>query len=253
MMRLMADGLNNVTMNFTMNGEVYDRTLAQQTDGRYKVSLELPPQYMANEITVELIYNDAVIETMVYSVKQYAEDMLGKEESSDELKQLLTDMLYYGAAAQNYTGHNTENLATDGVENLLEASTLVPETTDFNLVNNETGGEYPAYFKGAGVRFDAVNSIYVKLSTTENVTLAINDGEPMAVTGTTVYTEGIKATQFADTYTFRLYHNGVLMQTLTYSVNAYAHAKKDSATMGELALALYRYGQSAVAYKNAGK
>ena len=243
----MADGLNNVTMNFTMNGEVYDRTLAQQTDGRYKVSLELPPQYMANEITVELIYNNAVIETMVYSVKQYAEDMLGKADSSDELKQLLTDMLYYGAAAQNYKNYNVENLATNGVENLGAPSGVTPETTDFTLVNNETGGEYPAYFKGAGVRFDAVNSIYVKLSTTENVTLKIN-GEDVAVNGTTVYTDGIKATEFGTTYTFELYCDGVLMQTLTYSVNAYAYAKQGESAMGELALALYRYGKSAKAY-----
>ena len=105
----MADGLENVTMNFTMNGEVYDRTLTQQTDGRYKVSLELPPQYMANVIKVDLIVNEEVVETMDYSIKQYAQSKLSEVESSDELKQLLTDMLYYGAAAQTYKGYNTEN------------------------------------------------------------------------------------------------------------------------------------------------
>ena len=169
--------------------------------------------------------------------------MEGEAEGS-KLTQLIVDMLYYGAAAQNYTGYNTENLANVGLDG---ASTVTPETTDFTLENNSEISSYPAYFKGAGVRFDGENSIYVKLSTTENVKLFINEVE-VEVTGTTVYTEGIKATQFGATYTFELFCDGVLMQTLTYSVNAYAYAKKDSANMGELALALYRYGQSAKAY-----
>jgi uncharacterized Zn-binding protein involved in type VI secretion len=105
-----------------------------------------------------------------------------------------------------------------------------------------------AYFKGAGVYFDNVNKIFVKLSTTENVTLTIN-GVEVAIEGTTVYTDGILATEFAETFTFALYHDGVLMQTLTYSVNAYAYAKQADAAMGELALALDRYGVSASAYK----
>ena len=243
----MADGLKNVIMNFTMNGEVYDRELTEQTDGRYKVSLELPPQYMANVIKVDLVVDGVVVETMDYSIKQYAQAKLMDSKSSNELKMLLSDMLYYGAAAQTYKGYNLDNLATDGVKDLLEASTLAPETTDFTLISNDEITEYPAYFKGAGVHFADVNKIYVKLSTTENVTLTIN-GEEVAVTGTTVYTDGILATQFADTYTFVLSCDGVVMQTLTYSVNAYAYAKQGESAMGKLALALYHYGESAKAY-----
>ena len=243
----MADGLENVVMNFTMNGEVYDRTLTQQGDGRYKVSLELPPQYMANVIKVDLVVDGVVVETMDYSIKAYAQTKLNAEGSSDELKRLISDMLYYGAAAQNYKSYNLDNLATDGVENLLEALEAAPETTDFTLVSNSEITEYPAYFKGAGVHFADVNKIYVKLSTTEDVTLTIN-GVEVEVTGTTVYTNGVLATQFADTYTFVLSCGGVEMQTLTYSVNAYAYAKQGESTMGKLALALYRYGESAKAY-----
>ena len=58
------------------------------------------------------------------------------------MKQLLTDLLYYGAAAQNYMNYKTENLATNGVEKLGTASEATPDTTDFNLVKN---GEISSY------------------------------------------------------------------------------------------------------------
>ena len=165
------------------------------------------------------------------------------------MKRLVSDMLYYGAAAQNYRNYKTDELVTADVENLLSASDATPNETDFTLIKNEEIDSYPAYFTGATVYFSDVNCIVVKLSTTENVTLKIDDVE-VEVTGTAIYTEAIKATDFETTYTFELYHEGVLMQTLTYSINAYAHAKQADATMGELALALYRYGLSATAYKN---
>ena len=91
------------------------------------------------------------------------------------------------------------------------------------------------------------------MNTTENVTVsvAIGDNEPVAceVTSTIIRTDGITATGFATTYTFTVWHNGVLMQTLVYSVDSYVYAKKNDAEMGALALALYRYGKSAEAYK----
>ena len=51
-----------------------------------------------------------------YSILQYAYNMLGKTASgsdSEALKILLSDMLTYGASAQNYFGYHTDRLATD--------------------------------------------------------------------------------------------------------------------------------------------
>lgn len=251
---IMSDVFAGAEMHFTVEDRdqyaMFD-VKGVAVDGRYVFSLNLAPQYMSNNVKAELVFNELTLASKdEYSIKTYAQNQLNAEDSSDELKQLLTDLLYYGKAAQNYKNYNTENLATAGVENLGEASMKVPTTTDFTLVKNKEIDSYPAYFKSAGVYFDNVNKIYVKLSTTENVTLTIN-GVEVAVEDTTVYTDGILATGFADTYTFVLSCDGVVMQTLTYSVNAYAFAKKDSATMGELALALYNYGLSAKACANA--
>ena len=238
---------SDTTLVFTLNGENLDVAGVVQQDGRYKFSLELPPQYMADNVQAVLSYNGVIVDQIDnYSIKAYAESQLST--ASNELKQLISDMLHYGAAAQIYKEYNVENLANANVEGILDASTATPEATDFLLTNNEEVDSYPAYFAGAGVHFDNVNKLYVKLSTTENVTLTVNE-VAVKITGTTFYTDGIQVTNFDETYTFVLSHGGVVMQTLTYSVNAYAYAMKDNATMQDLALALYRYGVSAEAYQ----
>lgn len=252
----MSEAFADAKLQYTI-GE--DKTVCEtagevQSDGRYKFSVGLPPHYMTNNINATLVFNGRVLDSMTeYSIQTYAKNQLKKIENGEladtegKLKQLLTDMLYYGAAAQNYKGYNTTKLATDGVDNIGDPSTATPTTSDFTLVKNEEISSYPAYFKSATVWFDNVNKIRVTLSTTENVTLTIN-GEEVKIESTTIYTDAIKATEFGTTYTFVLSCNGVVMQTLTYSVNAYAYAMQNNAEMRELALALYRYGVSAKAY-----
>lgn len=249
----MPDIFASAAMYFTVK-DITEPIIAESklaADGRYVFSLDIPPQFMATNIRAELKLGEQILATQEnYSVKAYAQNMLNNS-PSDKLKQLLTDLLYYGDAAYNYANETTdETPVTNDVENIGTASTAAPATTDFKLENMlEENATYPAYFLGAGVYFDNVNKIYVKLSTTENVTLTIN-GVAVEVTGDTVYTDGILATGFAETYTFVLSCNGEEMQILTYSVNAYVYAMKDKGNaMAALAIALYNYGESAKAYK----
>ena len=155
-------------------------------------------------------------------------------------------MLFYGAAAQNYTGHNTQNLATSAIAGLGTQSTAQPDTTDFTL-STSTG---TAKFKSINVYFDATNKLRVKISNPENAVLRVNGVEFDVVNG--IYTTAdILATEFDKPFTFELLENDVVVQTLTYSINAYAYSKWESETMSELAQALYRYGISAKAYAEA--
>ena len=56
-------------------------------------------------------------------------------------------------------------------------------------------------------------------------------------------TEGILASDFDKIYNFTIANEqGDELQTLTYSVNSYVYAKRESAAMKELATALYNYG-----------
>ncbi|MBO5479721.1 MAG: hypothetical protein J6A63_00835, partial [Clostridia bacterium] len=229
-------------------GENEEEEYTYTVDGdRYKFSLNIPPQCMADLITATLKSNGLVLDTVEYSIQTYAQNKLN-ESSSDELKRLVSDMLYYGAAAQNYKDYNTGSLATDGVENLIDASDAVAPEVSASPVKNPEIDSYPVYFTGATVWFDGVNKIRVKVNSIENAFISINGGEKTELESTTYETDGILATEFDKEFTFQLYYGETLMQTLTYSVNAYAYKMKDHESMGDLATALYRYGVSAEAY-----
>ena len=139
---------------------------------------------------------------------------------------------------------------------MTEENNATIESNDFELTTEERD-EYPAYFKGASVLFNDVNQIAVYVNTTENVTISITkqgeaESEAVAITSTTVLTEGIVATEFDTVYVFKLYYNGELMQTLTYSINSYCVRTLASTTtsdnMKALATATYYYGLAADVY-----
>lgn len=243
----------DAVMHFTLDGNTKEVS-GTLVGTQYVFSLPVPPQAMADNIVAELYFGETIIASKAtYSIQEYAQNKLNDAGSSAELKRLVSDMLYYGAAAQIYKDHNTGNLATAGVANLWAATDEAPaETSKSNVYNTEIT-EYPAYIASAGVYFDDVNQLYIKLNTIENVKVYVTiDGVKTEanLTGTTYYTDGISATGFATEYIFEVYYGETptLMQTLTYSVDAYVYAKKDHAEIGELALALYRYGKSAAAY-----
>ena len=237
------------------NGETVELTASDEyflDYGHFMFTLEgLPPQTMGDTPYLTVKLGDKVlVEGEGMSIRDYAENLLTDETyaDSDLMRRLVSDMLYYGAAAQEYTGYKTDALVTDGVEGLCSPSEELPDATDMSIdySTSETVG-----FASVGVWFDYNNRIYVKLSTTANVRLLVND-EEVTLEGTTYMTDGIPATDFDAVYTFELYEGDTLVQTLTYSVNSYAYAKMnqtddegDLTAMAKLSRALYNYGASA--------
>lgn len=231
----------------------------KQTDGRYKFTLSLTPQCMADNIRAELLNGEVCIDVKDgFSVREYAKTLFEDEKSSDKLKALLSAMLRYGAAAQTYRNYNTEDLATRGVEDLLTAAsaTEIPEAS-FSLVKAEgvTKDDCAVWFKGAGIRFDSENKIYVRLSGAlpEGYTLTC-DGEVMTASADGYfYTAAISPTAYGNNYEFVLKNGGKVLQTLSGSINAClsmaANATGATDEEKELALALYNYGVAAAAYK----
>ena len=157
----------------------------------------------------------------------------GKVGANDTLKNALEALLAYGEEAENY-------IAKQASENTYDA---IAENTDFSL----TEAQNPAYFTAANVWFDSANKIIVKLNTIENVTLKVN-GKEVELTSTVYYTDAINVTDFDEIYTFELFVNGELMQTLTYSVNYYAFRMQEDSDIGNFVKALYHYGVAASAY-----
>ena len=247
----MSEAFADAKLQYVINNQ--DVEIESTFDGsRYKFSFQVPPHYMAETITTKLVCNGLELDSEEYSVQTYAQNILSDVNSSDTLKQFVSDMLRYGAAAQNYKGHNTANLATSGVDGLSDEREETPPEVEATPVN-ASGVDFGAWFTSATVYFADVNTIRVKINTTENVTMTIN-GTPVEVTGTTIETQGILPTAFAQEFVFELSYNNQVMQTLTYSVNAYAYKiqqnSKAKPEMKALALALYRYGLSATAYNS---
>lgn len=253
-----------LAMRFIMNGKtvtVYAN--AELVGGEYVFEFDgIAPQQMSDLIDATLVVvneNGEIVDTLTdkkgYSAKANAEALLDLYKDDAALVQLVTDMLYYGAAAQGYKDHNLENLANKDLPTELAPSEALPTESDKSIT---VSASETVFFTSATVWFDNVNKIGVKLSTIENVTLKVN-GEAVELNGTTYYTDAIYATGFDTVYTFELYEGEALVQTLTYSVSSYVYAmmnktEADGTTpteMAELARALYRYGASAVAYKNA--
>lgn len=250
-----------VELRVTMLGKetTIERDITNIVDGKYVFTFDgITTQCMTELIDAELVLVDSEGETVLntkegYSIQENAINLLTAYPDDAALKQFVTDMLYYGAASQTYRGYNTENLATIGVEGLGSPSDVLPSDDDaMSLINNADATIGDVYFKSATVWFDSINNLIINLnSATDNTELRLNGEAVMSGAGNTVYTtEEIRATDFNKIYVFELYENGVLVQTLSYSVNSYAYSKQSSSNsaMKELAIALYRYGVSAKAY-----
>lgn len=250
-----SDG--DLTMRFSIDGAVVDTVLGTVVDGQYVFAFAgLSPQRMVDIIKAEILYKSTLIDVKDnYSIKSNAQNLLTANSDNAELCQFITDMLYYGAAAQKYTKYNTDNLATDGIIGL---GTPLDEalTEDYNKFNlTSTTGD--AGFKSASVWFDVTNKLIVKVSKkTEDTAVKVYATELGGTRTELVYnsdlggymTDEIKVIDFNTTYTFELCDaSNNVIQTLTYSVNSYAYSKQNSTNtnMAELALALFRLGQSA--------
>lgn len=239
-----VENATEASMKFTV--ENVDPVIVEGVlvDGKYEfVFPGIAPQRMGDNIKAELIANGKVIATKDdYSIKANAQNILNNDETTDKAKQFVTDMLYYGAAAQKYAGYKVNNLATDGIEGLGTPSNATPTATDLTLT--QTTGS--ASFKSATVWFDSVNKLIVKINNAESATLKVN-GVTVTVTDGVYTTEEIKVVDFDKVFTLELVENDQTVQTLTYSVNSYAYSKQNStnSAMAELAIALYRLGAAA--------
>lgn len=96
--------------------------LTANADGFYYLSVKMAAAQMTDEITVQVVNGADQSEKKSYSVRAYADSILAGE-YSEETKTLVTQMLHYGAAAQNYFGYRTGSLADAGLTSSLTAPT----------------------------------------------------------------------------------------------------------------------------------
>lgn len=240
----------NVDMRFTMNDKVVIvRGSYEENENSYLFVFDgIAPQLMGDNIKAELVFEDEIIATKDnYSILQNAKNLLEDLDEDNEAVVLIKAMLNYGAAAQQYADYNSDAPVNSGYETDGVAPDASVSVRD--IVNN-TGD---SIFKAAGVYFNNVNKLYVKITSAEKPAVSINGEEAVVESYGNgewiVYTDGILVTDFDETFTFVITSNPQL-PTLTYSINSYTYVKQGSenAKMRALAIATYAYGVAAEAF-----
>ena len=258
-------------MVFSMNGVESEHIEGEYKDGYLIFSFkDIPPQCMADVITATLYDKDGnvLIEGFEFSLKEYASKVLEKYADKKDISDLVADMLKYGDAAQAYKNYNNGTILTDDLKALIDGKGSNLSATDTDNARQLTTAEGTEIdktlytFTACGVRFDFDNKLYVKFKAggDSEITFKLNgvtkDAEQLEDGTYVFYTDGINATAFDKVFTFELYVDGVLHQTITYSVNSYVYAKQggtdgsgEPSTLAKLVLALYNYGISAKKYQ----
>lgn len=239
-------------------------------DGRTKfVCSGILPQKLNDEITATLtakVNGTAVSQTVTYSVREYCENLLAKADTSETVKKLLVDLLYYAEAAQNYANYKTDDLAT---KNLTDAQKALKSADTTGAITATTGldGTADEQYKwvSAALRLENTVAIRIKFAAPSLAGLTVRvtlNGRTVTYTEENITDEGegyysilfnnIGAGEYGDTVTAIMEKDGTqIAETLTYSVAAYIReaVNNESTTEKTLALvrALWSYGESAKA------
>lgn len=255
------------SMTFTMNGQ----SVTACDDGTHNFVFEgVNPQCMGDNICavlkVTLGEDEYSCEKAEYSVRAYCVHQLEQHPDDEELANLLSDTLFYGEAAQNYTGYKTETLVTDDLDidpslhSLLEG--MYGKKVSFTGEQDETTcwtGATLVLTNNLGIRYyfvtDSTDGLSIEI-TVNGRTQTFNTFEAAGSGKYFVTLYGINATELGETVTAKFFRNGEqLGAAANYSVNTYICAMKDckDADLKSLVRALYDYGASAKAYADANK
>lgn len=240
---------------------------------------------MAKEITVT-IYGSNSDGTSVYhseeytnSVAGYARQLLEMDSTGNALKQLVVDMLNYGAAAQNYFGYQTSKLANDGFDAYQSYASAAYD------LNNISGDKSSSHSSGTRVNFvgrtlvlkNKVGIAFI-LDASDyegdiaDVSVAVRDYSGNLIDtisgselqkygseGNKYYgiTYAITAARMQERHTFYVMIEGkeTAEAYMEYSVSAYANNMKDNSNQKLIALLteLMEYSDSVKAYANGGQ
>ncbi len=227
-----------------INGKSIDIVKTQNSDGTYKLSVQLAAAQMSDEI--KLMINGTPLIT-TYSVRKYADYIL-YDDAYSSCHELVKAMLAYGGAAQNYFGYNTENLADSDYT----VTSVAPTGTASVQVSGSVSGVsfYGAslvfedkiavrfYFAGEieGAIFTVNSNTYTPVAKDGMYYVEVDDINPQDM-GTDIIvtvTKGAEALR-------------VTYSPLAYMIRMYAKAGSSDATKA-LMQALYGYYLAAVNY-----
>ena len=263
----------DVYVSLTMNGKLQTIQLKKSTRKSIKLNghtvyryeyqfTGLTPQMIDREFTITAYDKKGILrDSYTYSMLEYCNDLLAKDSVTSETKQVVAELLNYGAAAQKYVGADSSKL-----QDAIKQSKITLLTDKPQGKVSTTGTEQ--IVAGATVNFSNVNKIvfaitpenYAKL---DSYTITIND---IAVEKSAWvrsgdyymwYSDGIKATEFGKPCKLVVTNGSETVQTIEISVNAYCSAVYKMSGVPEalknLVKATYNYGAAAKAYAESSK
>ena len=258
-------------MIFTFNGNDYRVEGTLQSDGTYYFRFEeIVPQMVGDNIKATLYATNTYGEVVThciekYSIRQYCVNQLTKS-SDAKLKTMLSDLLVYAEQAQLYIGYKTDELVTEGLEDIMTPSTFTSVDESANKLELSGTVDEGYKWRGAGLRYENTMVINARFYATDVESLEIRvtkngftttyssaDFKDNGDGSYSLYIRGICFTQFDDAIVASFYSNGEQVgQTLTYSVNTYVYRNQNTSNVAlrDLLRATYLYGESAKAYKN---
>ncbi len=241
----------NTVVNATVSGETTQYDLSKITPDRndqYTITVELAAAQMTSDITLDFVQEGVSVLQKTYSVRDYADAIL-EGDFNARTKKMIRWMLHYGAAAQQYFGVNTENLANAGYE-LTEAAALPNEYTEMAMEGSIEG----VRFYGASLVFESKIAVryYFTANSIENVTFSANGVTYKAEQKNGMYyveVPGINPQNYSDSILLSAV-KGEETLSVSYSPLNYIirMSEKGSDSLKMLLNALYGYHEAAVDY-----
>ena len=229
-MKLSDEVLNNDStafMRFTVNGKEQNvpvKDLTPNKDGYYIFRCDVVAKEMADEITAQVYIdeNNPIGDAYTYSVREYAAYILDHPEKySVNAIELVKAMLNYGAAAQNYFGYGTDDLANS----ILPADGQQTSLSVGDLEYYKDGEISPAKIS-LSLKSTITLKLYFKTEDVDGVKFEYKKQElKTTVSGeyTIVIIEGIPATNFSSKLSIKYYiGESTEAKTLKYRASNYA-------------------------------
>ena len=243
------------------------KDLTANEKGLYKVSMPLYARLMSDEVTMNVQSASSSL-TKSFSIKQYAEDVLAKENLKAEEKAIAEAMLNYGAMAQVYFDYNTENLANAKVTNKAYQDVTADELTNYaaSIEGNVAGMAYGTsnlrLLSETAIRHHFVVNAEIqdlyKAGTIQFVKVTPDGEEALTPTfygGNKVYVEveNIFAVNLDKEYSIKVV-NTETKETITVNYSAFSYAKdvltkSNNEQLKDVMKAMVAYNRAAKAYK----
>lgn len=208
------------------------------------VTVRVPAAYMTEDIVIQIVMAEESSNQMIFTVREYADRLLG-DNAYSEYHPIIKEMLCYGGAAQRYFGINTEKPADANITSL---ATAVPESVEDGPM---VVGDVPGIrFYGASLLYRDRTAVRLYFTVTGNIEDYQAEGYKFVEKDGMYYVEitDILPQHLSERITLTVRNQNGNAMTVTYSPMQYIvrmHAK-GSVALKALVKALYNYHLSAV-------